>query len=137
MNYYNNSYNLQLHGNYTQEPTENPDKLDWLLLWSIGLIVPITIILIWILWAYKTFRYHDDRISPKLLKKYNIINGKNIDNEKYYAAPSNIFVSNDRTKVTADVQILDKETNEMLNSSLFIVQINDECSPISSSCISL
>lgn len=139
-NYYNNYPHVQQsYGSNVSIPmnADKENKIDWYTLLSIGVGVPCLVIIIWIIWAYTNFRYHKDRISGKLLKKYNLVNGKNIDNDKYYPSPSNITVSSDKKNVTCDMRILNKETNEMLSTSKFSVAVLPDCSPLSPTCISL
>jgi hypothetical protein len=142
-NYYNNSVNYP----YVQQPygsnifvpinADKENKIEWTTLLAIGIGIPCIVIIIWIIWAYTDFRYHKDRISGKLLKKYNLIHGKNIDNDKYYPSPSNIIVSSDKKNVISDMRILNKETNEMISTSKFSVAVTPDCSSLSPTCISL
>ncbi len=149
-NYYNNSYSSNFGiGNNTntiQQPTQytainavpqQKRRLDRSLIMYIGIGIPLCVLLLWYIWSYTKYRYSSDRISGKLLKKYNSSNQQKINNETQYISPANIIVDPSKTYVSADMLVLDKETNQIISSNKFSIAISNNCSPFSSSCISL
>jgi hypothetical protein len=95
------------------------------------------IIIIWIIWAYKSYRYSDERISQKIMKKYNMGGGKKIDSTTEYVKAVNIVLNSDKTRVTCNIDVLNKETNELIRREKFSLSVKEACSPLLSTCITI
>lgn len=95
------------------------------------------IIIIWIIWAHKSYRYSDERISQKIMKKYNMVGGKKIDSTAEYVKAVNIVLNSDKTRVTCNIDVLNKETNELIRREKFSLSVKETCSPLLSTCITL
>ena len=80
-----------------------------------GVITGIFIILIWYVWAMYVYRWSNDRIENMIIDKYkNKIT--NEFNNTAFPSVSNMFVSPDRTLVTATLLIMNKKDRSIIRS---------------------
>lgn len=104
----------------------------------IGLLLTIVVVIIWIYWAYNTYRYSSDRLSGPILNKYQAIPAhRNALNDTLTYDVSNIIVSDDKTFVTAVVHLQDKRTKAIKSSDNVKYSLSEDCAITDLQCIAV
>lgn len=108
------------------------DEFDYELMMYCVICVTMGVLIIWYIWALN-YRYSSERIADKLLKKYDGIVQAN-----QTIIANNGQISLDKSKASAEITVTDNNLDaSVVSQNIFTLPINDKCSPLSKTCISL
>jgi hypothetical protein len=92
----------------------------------------------WWYWAYKTYRWSDERIRGIILQKYTANNSDKLTEDTYFNAEDiRLFAELGKRYASTIVELRDKETQEPLEKYSVKYEVREDCQPFAADCIYL
>ncbi len=107
-----------------------PFEFDTMLYFGLG--ITVAVLIVWFVWA-TDYRYSSDRISNRMISKYN----KPVRDDQTILA-DNGKLSADKRTAQAVITIRDKGIDSIsTQQEVYSLPVRDNCSPMDKSCLSL
>lgn len=121
-----------------------------------GLLITVVIVLVWWAWSALMYRYSINRLTPKLVDKYEDTEKKlamqgseSLDppalrdkilaydqfERNHYTMPENVMVSEDKAKISANIKVINVNTQEVVRQEPIQYNLLPECDKNNVTCI--